>query len=63
MSAVKELAKTLGQVAKVVLEWGKSNAVTYDIAKTEAVLFSKAHRQRLNKQIAVVHIKIGTEKI
>lgn len=41
---VKELAKTLGQVATVVLDWGKSNAVTYDIAKTEAVLFSKSHR-------------------
>ena len=61
--SVKELAKTLGQVAQVVLEWGKFNAVTYDIAKTEAVLFSKSYCQRLNKQIAVVNIKIGTEKI
>ena len=50
-------------MAQVVLDWGKSNAVTYDIAKTEAVLFSKSHRQRLNKQIAAVNIKIGTEKI
>ena len=61
--SVKELAKTLGQVATVVLDWGKSNAVTYDLAKTEAVLFSKSHRQRLNKEIAAVQIKIGPEKI
>lgn len=61
--SVKELAKILGQVAAVVLDWGKSNAVTYDVAKTEAVLFSKAHRQRLNKQITGVHIKIEAEKI
>lgn len=60
---VKELAKTLGQVAKVVLKWGQSNAVTYDIAKTKAVLFSKSRCQRLNKQIAEVQIKIGAEKI
>ena len=61
--SVKELAKILGRVATIVLEWGKQNAVTYDIAKTEAVLFSKSHRQRLNKQIAEVDLKIGTEKI
>ncbi len=61
--SVKELAKSLGQVAQVVLDWGKSNVVTYDIAKIEAVLFSKSHRQRINKQIAVVNIEIGTEKI
>lgn len=61
--SVKELAKILGQVATVVLNSGKYNAVTYDLAKTEAVLFSKSHRQRLNKQIAEVNFKIGTEKI
>ena len=61
--SVKEFAKTLGQIAKVVLESGRSNAVTYDIAKTEAVLFSKAHRQQLNKQIATAQISIGAEKI
>ena len=62
-SPVRDLAKTLGRVAQVVIEWGKSNAVTYDIVKTEAVLFSKSHCQRLNKQIATVNIQIGTEKI
>lgn len=62
-SSVKELAKALGQVATVVLDWGNANAVTYGIAKTEAVLFSKSHRQRLNRQMAEVQIKIGPEKI
>lgn len=61
--SVKELAKILGQVATIVLNWGKSNAVTYDLAKTEAVLFSKFYRQRLNKQMAEVYLKIGIEKI
>lgn len=60
---VKELTNILGQLAKVILEWGKSNAVIYDIAKTKVVLFSKSHCQRLNKQINVVHIKIRAEKI
>ena len=40
-----------------------ANAVTYDISKTEAMLFSKSHRQRLIKQIQETKIKIGNEKI
>lgn len=61
--SVKKLAKILGQVAMVVLNWGKSNAISYDLAEKEAVLFFKSHWQRLNKQIAKVDLKIGTEKI
>ena len=50
-SSVKEVVKTLENIAKVVLEWERQNAVTYDVFKTEAILFSKSHRQRLNKQL------------
>ena len=42
-SSVKEVAKALEKVAKTVLEWGTLNTVTYDISKTEVVLFSKSH--------------------
>ncbi len=48
-SSVKEVVKSLEEVAHTVLEWGLLNAVTYDTSKTEAVLFSKSHQQRLNK--------------
>ena len=61
--SVKEIAKALEKVAQTVIKWGNSNAVTYDIAKTEAAMFSKSHRQRLNKQIAKTDIKIGAESI
>lgn len=47
----------------MVLKWKKANLVTYNIAETETMLFSKSHCQRLNKKIASVNIKIGTEKI
>ena len=57
--SVKEITKALEKVAQTVIQWGKSNAVTYDIAKTEAAIFSKSHRQRLNKQIAKLDIRIG----
>ena len=48
-SSVKEIVRALEKVAKEVIEWGRVNAVTYNTSKTEAVLFSKSHRQRLNK--------------
>ncbi len=38
-SLVKEVVKLLKNVAKAVLEWGKLNAVTYYVSKTEAVFF------------------------
>ena len=40
--SVKEIAKILEKVSKVVLQWNKDDAVTYDTGKTELVLFSKA---------------------
>ncbi len=54
--SVKKIALTLENVAKTVLQWGKTNAVTYDTAKTEAIIFSKSHRQRLNAQIRETRI-------
>ena len=62
-SSVKEVGKALEKVAKMVIEWGKRNAVTYDTSKTEAVLFSKARRQKYNKQLQETKIKVGSEKI
>ena len=61
-SSVKEIGKIL-EVAKTVLQWGTLNAVMYDTTKTEAVLFSKSHRQRLSKQLREAKIKVGDEHI
>lgn len=38
-SSVKKEVKALEKIAKTVLECGALNAVTYDMSKTEAVLF------------------------
>ena len=62
-SSVKEIVKALEKVAKEVIEWGMLNAVTYDTSKTEAILFSKSHRQRLNKQLRKAKIKVGNKEI
>ena len=61
--SIKEISQTLGIVASTILHWGSINAVTYDISKTEAVLFSKSHCQRLSRQLRKVDIKVGNKKI
>lgn len=46
-----------------MLNWGKSNTITYILAKTKAVFFSKSYQKRLNKKIIEMYIKIKIEKI
>lgn len=62
-SSVKDIVLAFEKVAKTVLEWGSANAVTYDKTKTKAILFSKSHRQRLNRQIRENTISIGDKRI
>ena len=62
-ASVKEIAKTLEKVSKVVLQWGKENAVTYDTGKTELVLFSKARPRRRNRQLRETTVLIAGEHI
>ena len=54
--SIKDIVKAFEKVAQTVVEWGNANAVTYDIAKTEAVIFSRSHCQRLHKQIIETNI-------
>lgn len=43
-SPVKDIVRAFETVAKEVIEWGRQNAITYNMAKIEAVLFSKLHQ-------------------
>lgn len=52
----KEIANTLEKVSQVALQWGRENAVTYDTAKTELVLFSKARSRKQQLQETTVLI-------
>lgn len=57
--SVWEITKTLEEAGKIALHWGKTNAVTYDISKTEAILFSKARNQKLTKQLSETELRFG----
>ena len=62
-TSVKDITRSLKKVAKTALDWGIANAVTHDMSKTEAMLFSKSQRQQLSKQLQRTKIKVGNEKI
>ena len=47
--SISKIAKTLEKVRQIAIEWGANNAVTYNISKTKAVLFSKACWQKFIK--------------
>lgn len=42
-SSIKKIVKTLDKVAKTICQLGTLNEVTYNISKTETVLFSKLY--------------------
>ena len=59
---VNKIAKILEKVGRIAIEWGANNVVTYNTSKTEAVLFSKARRQKLTKLLEI-RMRIGGETI
>lgn len=58
-----EIKKSLEKAGKITLDWGTRNAVTYDISKTEAILFSKARNQKLVKQLTDTQLEFGDQII
>ena len=58
--SIGKIAKTLEKFGQIALKWGANNAVTYDIGKTEAVLFAKARRQKL-AELLKTRLRIGRE--
>ena len=62
-NSVMEIKKVLEKAGKITLEWGTRNAVTYDISKTEAMLFSKARKQKLLEQLTASQLRFGRQTI
>ncbi len=51
------------KTGETVLRWGLSNAVTYDIAKTEAILFSKARGKKTKGEVANSKLVFGEQEV
>lgn len=60
---VGHVVKILEDAGKIALEWGSSNAVSYDISKTEVTLFSKSKPQKLASQLSETTFHFGGQAI
>jgi hypothetical protein len=55
---IKEITEILEECGKITMEWAQQNAVEFDAAKTEAILFTKKKAKRYPK----MKIKLGNGK-
>lgn len=56
-NSIYKLTTSFEKIGEVVLRWGVSNAVTYNVINTKAILFSKGWKSRY---IAEIYPKILT---
>lgn len=61
--SIHEIAANLEKIGEVLLRWGVSNAVTYDIAKIEAIFFSKSRKSRLKEEMSAKVLTFGGHNI
>lgn len=50
-NSVIEIKKILEKARKITINWGTRNTVIYNISKTKTMLFFKARKQKLLKQL------------
>ncbi len=62
-NSMLEINRSLERVGKISVDWGRRNAVTYDISKIKVILFSKARNRNLVKQLTDTKLKIGGQTI
>ncbi len=62
-NSIQKIAITLEKMGETVIKWELSNVVTYDIAKTEAILFSPTWSKKVNKETSEIQLTIGEEEI
>ena len=60
--SVQEVSK-LQEAAKVAIEWGQSNMVQFEAAKTEAVLFTRKRGRELRDQTQRARIAVGDYRV
>lgn len=62
-NSIQEVASSLEKTGETVLRWGLSNAVTYDIAKTEVILFLQTRSKRFKDEISAIRLTFGEQEV
>lgn len=60
---IQEVATTLEKTSKTVIKWGLSNAISYDIAKTKAILFLPTRNKKVKQDISEIQLTIREQEI
>ncbi len=61
--SVLQIKKILKKAGEITLNLGMRNAVTYNISKTEAILFFQAVNQKLAEQLTNIELKFGGQLV
>lgn len=59
--SISRVGRLFGKIGKITLKWEASNSVTYDMSKTEAILFSKVRHQKLIRQLSETQLRFDGE--
>lgn len=60
---VLEIKKLLEKAGKIALNWAINHIITYDISKTEAMLFLKAQNPKLRKLLSNIPLCLSNQTI
>ena len=60
-SSIREVTKTLEQAGEEAINWGLQNSISFEVDKTEAVLFTK--KRKLAKEANQARIRLANERI
>lgn len=55
-TSVREISRLLGRAAGLAIQWGKSNAASFEIGKTEAILLSRSRRHWKDKTRETIQV-------
>lgn len=61
--SIQEVAISLEKTGEAVLRWELANAVTFNIAKTEAILFSRARSKKVREEITNARLVLGGQEV
>ena len=62
-NSVMEIKKIQEKAGKITIDWRAYNAITYNISKTKAMLFSKARKQKLLEQLTATWLRFSGQTI
>ncbi len=62
-NSIQKVAIRLDKTDEAVFRWRLANAVTFDIANSETILFLRARSKKIRKEITNTRLEFGGQEI